>query len=78
MEARVYRKAARKLIECEERSKLIRKMIKEGVGFREEEQFLIHEKGKLKGNIGRNENFWRERKKILALIMERKLKDKTK
>ena len=48
------------------------KMIKHGVGFAEEEEFLIHEEKKLKG---KNDNFWKERKGILALIMERKFRD---
>ena len=72
MEARNYRRLSRKLIECEERRKLMEKMIKHGVGFTEEEEFLIHEEKKSKG---KNDNFWKERKGILALIMGRKLRD---
>ena len=72
MEARIYQKLARKLVECEERSKLLKKMISEGVGFNEEEQFFIHERGKLRG---KNDKFLRERRDILALIMGKKLRD---
>ena len=72
MESRTYIKLARKLVICEERTKLLRMMIQEGVGFREEEQFVLHEAEKLKGN---NDHFKKERREILAPIMKRKLKD---
>ena len=55
MESRIYKKLARRLIECEERSRLLKRMLEHEVGFREEEQFLIHEAKKLKGE---NNNFW--------------------
>ena len=71
-ETRLYQKVAKELIECEERSKLMKKMIKSEIGFREEELFLLNEKGKLKGN---SKNFKKERKQFLALIMGKKLKD---
>ena len=59
-------------MECEERSKLLKKMVREGVGFGEEEQFFLHERGKLKG---KKNNLKEERKSFLALFMGRKLKD---
>ena len=71
-DARLYRKLARRLIECEERSKMLKKMMKEEIGFREEELFILHEIGKLKGE---NKNLKKERRQLLALIMGRKLKD---
>lgn len=70
-EARLYQKLANRLVECEERSKLLRRMIKEEIGFNEEEQFITHERGKLKG---KNE-MKKERREFLALIMGKKLKD---
>ena len=70
-EARLYQKLANRLVECEERSKLLRRMIKEEIGFNEEEQFIAHERGKLKGkNVMK-----KERREFLALIMGKKLKD---
>ena len=71
-EARLYRRLARRLVECEERSKLLRRLVREEIGFREEEQFIFHEMGKLKGG---KKDLKDERKKFLALIMGRKLKD---
>ena len=73
-EARPYSKLSRKLIECEERGKLMKKMINEEVGFREEETFILNEMGKLRG---KKRNLWKERKQLLALMMRRKLTDNT-
>ena len=71
-EARLYLKLAKGLVECEERSKLMKKMIREEIGFREEELFIINEMSKLKG---KNKNLKKERKLLIALIMGKKLKD---
>ena len=71
-EARVYRKTAIKLIVAEERTKLLKGLIAQKVGFKEEEDFIEHELTKLKG---KNQNFKKEREGILALLMGRKLKD---
>ena len=60
---------------CEERTKLLRMMNSRGVGFKEEESFLIHEMKKLKGNNNRKANYWKDRREILALLMTRKLRD---
>ena len=72
MESRLYKKLASRLVECEERTRMLRKMIVKGVGFKEEEEFIFHEMSKLKGQ---NKNFWKERTKLLSLLMNRKLKD---
>ena len=71
-EARLYCKLAKGLVDCEERSKLLRKMIREEIGFREEELFILNEMGKLKGD---KKDFKNERRQFLALIMGKKLKD---
>ena len=68
-EARLYQKLANRLVECEERSKLLRRMIKEEIGFREEELFILHERGKLKGK----NTMKTERRQFIALIMGKKL-----
>ena len=57
MEAREYRKIARRLIITEERTKLLKGLLSHGVGCKEEEEFIQHEMGKLKG---RNVNFKKE------------------
>ena len=71
-EARLYRRLARRLIECEERTKLLKRMVSEEVGFKEEEEFILHEMGKLRGQ---NKDLRKERKQFLALMMRKKLKD---
>ena len=71
-EARLYSKLSRRLIECEERSKLMKKMKNEEIGFREEELFILSEMGKLRGT---KKHLWKERKQLLALLMRRKLRD---
>ena len=72
MESRLYRRLASRLVECEERTRLLRRMIVKGVGFKEEEDFIVHEMSKLKGQ---NQNFWKDRREILTLLMSRKLRD---
>ena len=46
-------------------------MVKEEIGFREEELFILHERGKLKGK----NTMKTERRQFIALIMGKKLKD---
>ena len=71
-EARLYQRLARRLVECEERTKLLKRMVREGIGFNEEEQFILHEMSKLKGKKNKLKE---DRKEFLALMMSRKSKD---
>ena len=71
-EARLYLKLAKGLVECEERTKLLKNMVKKEIGFREEELFMLNELSKLKGD---KKNMKKERKQFLALIMGKKLRD---
>ena len=63
---RVLEKLTIKLTRIEERSTHLRKLIKKGLGFREEEEFLAKEKRKMKGK-----NFNNKKKEgVISLIMK--------
>ena len=68
-EQRKYKNLTEKLIRIEERSKLLKNLIRKGVGLKDEEEFMKYEEGKFKGK----QNF--KKKEIITRIMEIKLKD---
>ena len=80
-EERELRNTARKLVECESRTKLIKELIQKGIGLREVEEFVAKEAAKLrKGNKGNgnNEYFKKGNNKhrvIVSKLMKEKLRD---
>ena len=66
---KTLRKLSYQLVEAEERGHLIRKLLANGVGFREEEEFLRKEREKLKGG-----KLFDERKLFVKLAMGEKLR----
>ena len=69
-EIRAFRTLSSRLVKAEERSILIGNLIAQGVGFKEEEDFIIHEESKLKGT-----QKFKKRREILMLTMKEKLRD---
>ena len=67
---KTLRKLYYQLVEAEERGHLIRKLLANGIGFREEEEFMRKEREKLKGG-----KLFDERKLTVKLAMGEKLKD---
>ena len=67
---RMLRKISIRLVEAEERSQHIRKLVSKGLGFKEEEEFMNREKSKLKGG-----KVFDEKRKIIKLAMDEKWSD---
>ena len=70
-DTRVLKRLTVKLIIAEERSQHLKKLVKKKIGLREEEEFLRKEKSKLRGIKFDS----KKKEKVIALIMEEKLKD---
>ena len=66
----MLRKISIRLVEAEERSQHIRKLVSKGLGFKEEEEFMNREKSKLKGG-----KVFDEKRKIIKLAMDEKWSD---
>ena len=73
-EVRAWRNLAKQLVMIEERSKLLGMLIARGIGLREEEEFMIHEKEKFRGEkVGKL--FEKKSKEMVAQTMKLKIKD---
>ena len=73
-EVRAWRNLAKQLFMVEERSKLLGMLIAKGIGLREEEEFMIHEKEKFRGEkVGKL--FEKKSKEMVAQTMKLKIKD---
>ena len=69
-EQEAFRRISRKLVEAEERGTLMSSLIERGLGFKEEEDFMIVAEAKLKGGRAH-----RKKKEIVSLTMKEKFKD---
>ena len=70
MDIRNLRRVTYQLVEAEERSKHIRNLISNNVGFREEEEFWLKEQEKLKGGKS-----FDKKKSTVTLAMKEKMRD---
>ena len=61
---RVFRSLSKKLVKIEERSSLLGNLIVQGVGLKEEEEFLVHEQAKFK-----SDHKFKRKKDVMKLTM---------
>ena len=80
-EERELRNTAKKLMECESRTKLIKELIRKGLGLREVEEFVSKEAARLrKGGKGKGNNEYlrkgnNKHRGIVTKLMKEKLRD---
>ena len=74
LEDRELRNAAKKCIESEMRVMLISELLKKGLGFKEVEDFVTRERGKLRGGGNLKTNF-KNHREIVSKLMNEKLRD---
>ena len=74
LEDRELRNTARKCVESEMRTMLITELLKKGLGFKEVEEFVQKERGKLRGG-GQNKVHYRKHREIVEKLMTEKLRD---
>ena len=75
-EIRTLRNLAAKLVKIEERDKLLGILIKHGIGVREVEEFVKHERGKMRGDVQKSsKSDFKKRREIVVKLMEIKLRD---
>ena len=69
-EERSYRTLSRKTVEAEERSSLLKNLVKMKVGFREVEEFINNEENKLREN-----SKFKQGREFIENVMRSKLRD---
>ena len=72
-EMRKFRNVATKLVESEERDRMLKSLLSKGIGLREEEEFMKNEESKLRG--GKTITM---KKEIIQSLMKNKIRDNIK
>ena len=75
LEDRELRNTAKKCTEREMRVKLIEELVKKKLGFKEVEDFVLKERGKLRTGEGISKVNHRKHREIVKKLMEEKLRD---
>ena len=72
-EMRKFRNVATKLVESEERDRMLKSLLSKGIGLREEEEFMKNEESKLRGGKAIT-----KKKEIIQSLMKNKIRDNVK
>ena len=74
-EERELRNTAKKLIECESRTKLIKELVRKGLGLREVEEFVSKEAARLRKG-GKNNEYMKKGNNKHRVIVSKLMKEK--
>ena len=74
-EERLFRDVSKKLVETEERSRMLAKLLKNNVGLNEDELFILNSDSKFKVLKNKDNILGRKHKELSGIILKYKIKD---